>query len=166
MSVTSQQNINQVQSLSPGIDAGGLFRLANDGDFQACAKVASGEGGPDFICTAVTTAADTVNFDIPFVQLLKLYPLQLSGITAMSIRVKAYSLAALAANTSLVDQQQAFIDIAGAMTVVGTQAGVVIGAANTAALTNNGSNTLRCAVTQTGAVAHAVRVEIYVNHVQ
>lgn len=169
MAITNQQNINQVQSLSPGLDAGALFRLANDGDSQACAKVASGEGGADFVCTAVTTAADTVNFDIPFASLLKLYAAQQSGVTFMALKIKTSIAAAAVANSAYYETVASFQDVAGTMTLTAAivQTVVIEGTAQAdPAVTNNGSNTLRIAVTETGAVAHQVRVEVFVNHIQ
>ncbi len=174
MAITNQQNINQVQGLFPAVgpnptDEGGLFRLAADGGLNATKKLAGGEGGPDFLCTADTTAADTVNFDIPFASLLKRYAAQQSGVTFLALKCKVMISAAAVANSAYYEVVASFQDVAGTMTLTAAQVSVVAieGTAQAdPALTNNGANTLRIAVTETGAVAHQVRVELFVNHMR
>lgn len=171
MALTNLTTTNFVQSLV-GIDAGGLFRLANDGDVQALSKVAGpqGEGGPDYVFTGNTAGAETVNFTVTFATLLKLYAAQQSGVTRLVIKAKVSARSVAVATSGYWEEYYCFDDIAGTMTIVpaaAAQSDVVSleGAATTnPAATNSGSNTLQIAVATLAAAA--VRIELYVNHVQ
>jgi hypothetical protein len=175
MALTNLTTTNNVVQFFPATpnnpsDAGGLFRLANDGNVKACNAVAGNSGadnGPDFVFTGNTAGAETVNFSVTFATLLKLYAAQISGTTRLAIKAKVHSRSAAVATSDYWEVLQVFDDIAGTMTAIGTQAvGMSIeGAATTdPALTNSGSNTLQVAVTSLAAAA--VRVELFVQHVQ
>lgn len=182
MAITNQQNINFVQVLYPTQPSGGaagadpvqgnnvtdfagLFRAASDGDRQALQKICGGDGGPDFVCTANTTAADTVNFDIPWVQLLKLYAAQIANSTTVNVRVRAWVAAAAVANSQFTEVVANFQDIAGTMTITAANVATVQIGTTAATVSNSGTN-LRVAVAETGAVSHQILVHVYVTHVQ
>ncbi len=169
MALTNLSAVNFTQSLV-GLDGGGVFRLANDGDREACNRVAgysNENGNPDFVFTGNTAGAETVNFSVTFAALLKLYAAQQSGVTRLGIRAKVSARSAAIATSGYWESFQVFDDIAGIMTLLSTQVDTIVleGAATTnPALTNSGSNTLQIAVATLAAAA--VRIELYVNHVQ
>ena len=188
MAISSQQNVNQVQIFypvqpvidltkaqvtSPGntiTDAGSLCRAALDGDREAQAKLGAGEGGPDFVCSALTTAAaaDNATFLIPIASLLKLYagPL-LNAFLAIKVKVSIVGDTAVA-NSSYAEAVLAVQDLVGAgnYTAVQAQANPVAGTV-APVLTVSGSTNLSIATGATvGAVVHRVRVEVFVNHIQ
>ena len=177
MAITNQQNINQVQGLFPAVgpnptDEGGLLRLANDGGLNATKKIAGGEGGPDFVCTALVTAADTVNFDIPWASLMKLYAAQTANVTAFHVRARVYVTAPtnVTANNMYFDVQAYFNDVAGTMVIVGAQVQTVViegtgASAQDVVLSNSGAN-LRCQVVTLGATTKNVRAEIFTKQAQ
>lgn len=165
MALTNLATQNNVQRFPNG-GPGGLFALAQDGDAEVLNKLCGGEG-PDFIFTGNTAGAETVNFSVTFANLLKLYAAQTSGVTRVVIKAKVSARSAAVATSGYWEVYQAFDDIAGTMTAVGTQAAPVAiegGATTDPALTNSGSNTLQIAVATLAAAA--VRVELSVCHVQ
>lgn len=170
MAITNQQTVNQVQGLFPAVgpnptDAGGLFRLANDGNRNATIKLAAGEGGADFLCTALTTAADTVTHLIPFASLLKLYAAQQANVTMLCIRVKSWVAAAAVANSQYTETVFNVQDVAGTMTQTAAPVAVAQIGTTATAISASGAN-LSIAVSETGAVAHQCRAEVFVVHVQ
>lgn len=168
MAVTSSTftNFIQRQPAPPSL----VLAQALDGDPEAVQKVAGGDGGPDVVFTARASAADTVNFDIPFASLLKLYAAQVANQTVLicKARVFVYSDTNVAANGYFYEQWASFGDIAGTMTLLEQAAtpATVASEGTTAtaapALTNNGSNTLRVAIVTTGATNKTVRCELTV----
>jgi hypothetical protein len=147
-----------------------VFRAACDGDREAAAKIVGGSGegaGADFVFTGNTAGAETVNFTVTFATLLKLYAAQTSGVTRLAIRAKVSCRSAAVATSDYWESFVVFDDIAGTMTLVSAQVDTIVieGAATTnPALTNAGANTLQIAVSSLAAAA--VRVELFVNHVQ
>lgn len=162
MALTNLATKNNVQVL-PNAQPEALFGLCQDGDPQALGKLCS---GADFVFTGNSAGAETVNFTVTFATLLKLYSAQQSGVTRVVVTAKVSARSAAVATSGYWEVTQAFDDIAGTMTAVGTQAAPVAieGAATTdPALTNSGSNTLQVAVATLAAAA--IRVELFVNHV-
>lgn len=163
MALTNLATQNNVQAYQQG-QVGSLFGLAQDGDVQAVNKVS---GAADYIFTGNTAGAETVNFTVTFATLLKLYASQTSGVTRLKIKAVVNARAAAVANSGYWEINAVFDDISGTMTIVGAQAATVAiegGATTDPALTNSGSNTLQVAVTTLAAAA--VRVELFVDHVQ
>jgi hypothetical protein len=177
MAITNQQNTSFLQGLFPAVgpnptDEGGLFRLAADGSRNACMKVAGGEGGPDFVCTALVTAADTVNFDILFDSMLKKYAARQASFTTLVVRARVAVCATgafVAANEAYYDVVAMFRDNAGTPTIIGAQVQDIViegtGAGQDASLSISGQS-VRLAVQTLGATSKNVFAEVYVTHVQ
>jgi hypothetical protein len=147
-------------------DAGGIIRAAIDGDREAVAKIAGGEGGPDFIFTGNSAGAETVTFDAPILSLLKLYAAQVSGVTRLVVKAKVSARSVAVATSGYWEVIAAFDDIAGTMTAVSatvTMAAVEGGATTDPTLTISTTNVRTSVATLAAA---AIRVELYVNHVQ
>lgn len=171
MSLSNSSIVSNLQQLFPGVgpnptDAGGLFRLANDGNRNAAIKVAGGEGGPDFVCTGNSGGAETDTFDIPLTSLFKLYSASISGTSTFVVRAKVYARSAAVATSGYWEVICAFQDIAGTMTAVTTTVTIaaVEGAATTDPTLTISSTNLRVSVTSL-AVA-ALRAEVFVTQIQ
>lgn len=152
-----------VENVSP-LNANVLFKGAVSGD-RECVNAAM--GGPDFLITATQAAAESAALSVTFASLFGSAKPQVAAVTAVLIRARIYVGAALAANRAFWDVAQLFTDEGGAMTATAAATAITdLAVEGTAAvdptLTNSGSNTLAVTIVTTGAVAHDVRVELYV----